>query len=433
MALPPDREQFIPIRPADLLELLCRDRGPSHDNPLSEEDQAAFRRFADTASAHIHARYLDQLKRLKANYAAFDPDSVLKLFQRPTDVERAGQLDDLFEQFAALLQQANYKRLTRAELERIMLGASEWGVDMHVPWAAYEKVDVYVRGLGPGRRTRRKWYRLFRTEQVTVPTFSRVVLILKQRPHKALGEGADTQHVFLKLFKDIPTMDLEMLLPGTRIKMPLLDRLRLGGSGLGSLGWVAYKLNAMTAPLLKALGLITTGAVFGEEGLVGLIALYTPLALILGYAYKTYASFSTTKQAYMLQLSQSLYYQNLDNNAGVMYRLLGAAEDQEVREMLLAYFFLWRYAQDRGWVEEELDQYIELELARHLGTEVDFEIADAVRKLEQAGVVTRSGGRLRAVPVQEAFQRVREVGEKVAPGSPPTPASGHPTVPAGAV
>ncbi|MEO2089955.1 MAG: DUF3754 domain-containing protein [Gemmataceae bacterium] len=409
------REPFIPVHLTDLVELLLSDRGPTHDNPLSEAEQAAFRKFADRTASRIHAAYQDQFRKLKAAYAPFDPDCDLSEVgidpcpqPPPPGGEGAGgrghtssAVADLFERFAVLMKKANFHRLTRDELIRLMQGASEWGVDMHVPWDAYEQVDVFVRGAGPGRRTRRKWYRLFRAEEVTVPAYSRVVIILKQRPHKQLGADADTGHVFVKLFKDIPVMDLEMLLPGTRIKMPLLDRIRLGGTGLGSLGYVVFKLQTMASPLLKAVGLVATGAAFGEQGVVGLIALYTPLALIGGYAYRTYASFNTTKRSYQLQLSQSLYYQNLDNNAGVLHRLRDAAEEQEIREALLAYFFLWRYAGERGWADDELDQYTELDLARRVGKEIDFDVADAVAKLEAAGLVTRTNGRLVAVPIED--------------------------------
>lgn len=423
MSFSPEREPFIPIRVRDLIDLLCADRGPTHVDPLPPDDQIAFRRFADAATTYLHAVYRDQFNRLKRDYAPFDPDRDLIDVAPPSETDRAERLDGLIDRFADLLDRANYRRLTRPELETIMLGASEWGVDMHVPWDAYERIDVYVRGTGIGRRTRRKWYRLFRLQEVTVPTFERVVIILKQRPHKALGREADTRHVWLKLFKDIPTPDLEMLLPGTTIKMPLLDRLRLGGSGLSSIGYVAFKMQAMSAPMLKAVGLISTGAIFGEEGIIGLIALYTPLALIFGYAYRTYANFTTTKQAYQLQLSQSLYYQNLDNNAGVLFRLLDAAEEQEAREMLLAYFFLWRHAGEHGWPADQLDHYIELELGRAIGREVNFEIDDAVRKLEEAGAVVHSGDRLVARPIWEAIQNLHDAWERhVNPLRPDSPA-----------
>ena len=72
------------------------------------------------------------------------------------------------------------------------------------------------------------------------------------------------------------------------------------------------------------------------------LVLYAPIALVLGYAYKTWAGFQSTKKNYMYTLTQSLYYQNLDNNAGLLYRILDEAEEQESREAILGYFFLWR-------------------------------------------------------------------------------------------
>ena len=59
--------------------------------------------------------------------------------------------------------------------------------------------------------------------------------------------------------------------------------------------------------------------------------------------------YQSTRQAYHLMLTQSLYYQNLDNNAGVLTRLLDEAEEQECREVLLGYYCLWKYGPEQGW------------------------------------------------------------------------------------
>jgi hypothetical protein len=411
MTVRPDHEAFIPVRVADLVDVLCHETGPALDHPLAEADQASFRRFADAVAEHVHHDYLRRLKRLKADYDPFDPDCDL-LALSPDPIDSKQKLDDLFDQFARLLQQANYRRLSREELEETMRGASQWGVDMRVEWEAFDKLDVYVRGLTTGTRVVRNWKTLFRKREVQVPVFSRVVLMLKQREHKALGKGADTQNVFLKLFKDIPRQDVEMLLPATRIRFGLVDKLRLSGTGLGMFGFVLFRLASLFGPLLKVGAMLTTGAffseIFGEQGLVMLLAVYAPLALVGGYAYKTYASYATTRQTYQLQLSKSLYYQNLDNNAGVLYRLLDSAEEQVTRELLLAYFFLWRYAGERGWTANELDERIHGHLSARLGVQVDFDICEAVAKLERAGVVERAGDLLRAVPVGEATAKVDE-------------------------
>jgi hypothetical protein len=151
------------------------------------------------------------------------------------------------------------------------------------------------------------------------------------------------------------------------------------------------------------------------------LTLYTPIALILGYGYRTWYGFQVSKQTYSLQLTQSLYYQNLDNNGGVVYRLLDEAEEQETRETLLAYFYLWRYAGDRGWTAAELDDYVELDLERRLNMEVDFEIGDAVRKLERAGIVEVSGDRYRAVPIEAAQEKLDTLWERYSKEGVPTP------------
>ncbi|MCZ2340985.1 MAG: DUF3754 domain-containing protein [Bacteroidales bacterium] len=418
-----DREHFIPIRVSDLVQFLCEEHGPQCDQKLTSEQQQQFRQFADAAASHIHAVYLEQLKRLKEAYAPFDPDADTRSLQSLSAAERVIRLQELFADMVQLLERANYTRLSRDAIAGIAAGASGWGVDMEINWDCFDQFELFIRGKGNGKRTRRKWYRWFRTEQVSVPTFQRIAMMLKQKPHKYLGADADTQNVFMKLFKDIPQMDVEMLFPGTRLKMPMLERLKLGGSTLSSVGYVIWKLQTFSIGIL-------TGIFTGAIGLATVIALYTPLALLIGYGYKTYSYFQVTKQTYQLQLTQSLYYQNLDNNAGVLYRLLDEAEEQEIREVLLAYFYLWRYAGDHGWTAAELDDYIELDLERRLNLSVDFEIADALRKLSLAGIVTETAGRYRVLPIAEAQDRLDDIWEKYAhthrlspPAKAPTPAT----------
>src|SRR5262249_14619254 len=60
---------------------------------------------------------------------------------------------------------------------------------------------------------------------------------------------------------------------------------------------------------------------------------------------------------------------------------------QEVREVLLAYFFLWKHAPAQGWTAPQLDDYVEMYLESEAKLEVDFEIGDAVAKLERLGLV----------------------------------------------
>ena len=74
----------------------------------------------------------------------------------------------------------------------------------------------------------------------------------------------------------------------------------------------------------------------------GIYGILTVLGVTVGYGMRSFYGYLQTKQKYQLNLTESLYYQNLDNNAGVLTRLLDEAEEQENREAALAYFFLWR-------------------------------------------------------------------------------------------
>src|SRR5439155_6695808 len=119
---------------------------------------------------------------------------------------------------------ANFKHLSREDIRAALEGASDWGIDMDVYFDVFERLEVFARGDVVGRRTRRRWQNLWRLEEIKVPTYQRLVLILKLKKHKRLGRLADTERVYLKAFKDIPKLDLEMLLPGARVHMTKWDR-----------------------------------------------------------------------------------------------------------------------------------------------------------------------------------------------------------------
>lgn len=400
MAVFKDREHFIPLHCGDLVELLCTERGPLAEQKVSSQDQQRFCAFASKVMTHFHREYHERLERLKIAYIPFDPDSDLRTLTPLTPEQKQQRQEDLFAEFIQLLERANYVRMTRAQMDDAMHGASYWGIDMDVDWNCFEKVELFFRGEHIGHRTKKHWWKWWQKFDVAVPTLQRMVIIVKQKPHKRLGPDADVEHIFMKMFKDIPKMDLEMVFPGTRIKMKLWDRGKLGASTASTIGYVFYKIAFSFESMLQAL----SGAFWAAA-----LVLYAPIALVLGYAYKTWAGFQSTKKNYMYTLTQSLYYQNLDNNAGLLYRILDEAEEQESREAILGYFFLWRYAGERGWTEDELDDYIELELEKRINLKIDFEIGDAIEKLVRLKLVESVEGRYRAVPIDNAIDTLTKM------------------------
>lgn len=387
MAQPKDRECFLRIRLRALLELLGKE--------LANSERETLGRLCRLVQAVFHYEYHDRLEALKDAYAAFDPD--VDKSARPVLAadDRGPALDALFANSVQLLERTNYKRLNHQEIQdAVRQGASDWGLNMAVDFDAFDRLEVFACGDTVGKRYRRRMLNLWRLEEVEVPIYQRLVLILKLKARERVGPGVDTENVFLKLFKDIPKVDLEMLLPGTQMHMPFLQRLKLGGSLMSSVGFVLWKIATEMEHLVSA--------VLQRQPLV----FWGPISLTVGYGYKQYQGFQTTKQSYSLMLTQSLYYQNLDNNAGVFTRLLDVAEEQECREALLAYFFLWRHAGSAGCTAAELDNAIEEFLQHKANVRVDFEIDDALAKLERLGLVEKAEGRYTAQPIQQALEQL---------------------------
>jgi hypothetical protein len=74
---------------------------------------------------------------------------------------------------------------------------------------------------------------------------------------------------------------------------------------------------------------------------------------------------------------------------------------------MLAYYML--YTNKDGMTADALDRAVEQWLSRYGGRLVDFEIADALRKLHELGLVTEEEGVLKALPLDEALENLKAV------------------------
>ncbi len=391
-----DREHFIPMRKSDLVDLLARFRD------LPARDAELFRRLCQLLTATFHHEYHQQLETLKDGYAPFDPDADTQQMNTPPQAIREVNLDRLFLDFTALMERANFRHLPRDEYLEATSGATHWGLNMDVDFDVFERLEVFVRGESLIRRSYRPWSKGFKKVDIEIPAYRRLALILKLRPHKRLGASPFTNHVLLKIFKDIPKLDMEMLLPGARLKMPGFQKGKLGASVASSVGLLAYKF-------------ATDMGHVAWEGLVhrNPLALWGPMSIAASYGYRQYYGFAQTKQGYHLQLTQSLYYQSLDSNAGVFCRLLDEAEEQECREAFLGYFFLWRSAGAKGWTAEQLDDHVEEYLEQAANLKVDFEIGDALAKLERLRLIERKDDCIVAVPIETALERLDDAWDNI--------------------
>ena len=380
------REHFIPVRKADLVRLLA-------DQALRPAERQQFLALCRMLEATFHFEYHQRLEELKDAYAWFDPDADTQP-KTPLTLDQADrQVRLLFEKLTALLARANYVRVSHECIQAALDGVSDWGVNLVVDLKSFERVEVYARGEIVEHRFRRSMRSLYRQRQVAVGVYQRLVVAFRPKPRQQSVDGLSGDSLYIKIFKTIPKMDVEMLLPGTRVKMALVDRGRI----------LLPALSGMAITLYKAL----TGAlVLAVSGTYGLLTMLGLVGGTVGYGVKSFLSYLRAKEKYQLNLTRSLYYQNLDNNAGVLYRLLDEAEEQEFRETILAYHVLWNQPESK-LSQSDLDERAEKFLRTVVGVEVDFEVDDALKKLTRLGLVEiLPDGRLRAATVSDALCRL---------------------------
>jgi hypothetical protein len=391
---------FVPLARTELIDLLCGDPA------LPEADREQFRPFCELVTIACHVDYHRRLLELKRAYAPFDPDADTPVVVRIPAGERQQRLNDLYSDLGWLLDRAHFRHLSRGEIEPVLDSASDWGIRMDVDFSAFEHLAIFARGDTVVRRTRRRWTRLWRPEEVDVPIYRRLVLVLKLRPHKRLRGPVDTESVFLKVFKDIPKLDVMMLLPGARVQLSRLDRGRIGLPLLSGLGIALYNILQEVARTV-------------EDALASPSTMWGLAAGGLGYGYRSFYGYQQTKQRYHLTLTQSLYFQNLDSNAGALTRLLDEAEEQDGRLALLAYYCLWRYGDAAGWTAAELDASVELYLDRYADVVFLCPRGGALAPLRKLGLVEEAGDRCRALPLPRALEALRGALLRRIPGGAP--------------
>ena len=375
------REHFIPVRKADLVA------GLSSDASLGE-DRSKFRQLCRLLEATIHYDYHTKLESLKCAYAPFDPDADTVQVDSGKDGENT---KSLFDEFTELLERANYKHLSSEEIEQALDETGDWGLDIDVDFDIFSRLEIFARGLRTESATRRPWYRFFREETSEYEIYSRLILIFKLTDHHRTPSDIDTNTVYIKIFKSVPKADLDSLLPGTAVRMTLLDKGKVALPTISGIVIAGYKL--FTVLVLAAMNIIA---------FLGIIV------ATIGYGVKSFFGYLRTKEKHQHNLTRNLYFQNLDNNAGVLFRLLDEAEEQEFREAILAYFLLLQNASAEGRTMKELDDEAEAYLLSQFKVDADFEVDDALDKLQRFQMVTCGGDRYRAVPIDDVLRQLDE-------------------------
>ncbi len=343
-------DRFIPVRSFELAGALA--------------DRAE--RFGTTGEAVRNiAGWIDEIidqevsafeRKLTNHYAAFNPDRdtipLNDVAEARTD-EGYQRLNDWLDY---LLGKANFKTLSAEEIREAVQIANTFGLKVRLHEDQLDHLSIWVRGLGKQTRVQRTWRAPLYGISRELDVYRRMAVISRLR---------GKPHVNLKLFKEIPVTDIEALLPNADVEMSWLDRIKVLGGGAGVVGTTATKLVKLPMAIAYA----------GQMAWVILAG-----SAIL--AYRAIMGYRTARIQRNSQRTRHLYYQNLDNNAGVIHMLVGMIAQEEAKEALLAYTFCLETDHTHR-SPQDLDRRIETFLHESFGTSVDFDVTDAVETLDR--------------------------------------------------
>ncbi len=410
------RERFIPVTRYALMDRLTLD---SIWKPGQAREARRFFRYLDYWRQQ---QYNTILLDLEQTYEPFSPDSDLLMTRYFSDDDRAAMKRRVVDGVESLLQRANYERIDPKDVEFILTRDSHYGLDLYVDMEAFEDILIYYRGASNRRYERRNLLKFFRKEEFDVPIFQRLFVLFKLKPFEtrvqelmaakklsreaaekkvtklraALPPGVKDDNVYLKLFKNIPRTDLEMVFPNTQVRFRPLDKLRLWASAGGGVGVGAFGAAGKIA-LLSANPIAAATAVAGLGGIVARQA--------MGFMHQ--------KQRYMVVMAQNLYFHTMADNRGVILKIAARGAEEDIKEEMLLYSVLAKAPTTR-YELPAVDAAIEDYLTRTFGVRVDFELEDALDRLLRDGIVREEpDGRLVTLPPDLAALHIDEKWDKL--------------------
>jgi hypothetical protein len=349
------REHFLPVQPTALQQRMLL------DPRISPTERRMLGKLFEMIAQRFHMEFRSRLEHVKYVYEPFDPDLDTQVAARPVTSNSTAQREDLSRSFEQLLLDANYQEMPRERIVACTEFQANRNITVRASFQDYADLRVFFRGVRHETRAFRRWYVPWKGKEECVHVFTRLALLVRLVQHQP-------QAIFLKLFKNVVAEDLEMLLPYVRIRMRLIDQLKIGTSVVGGMATASWKF--WTAAALSPWVLLAVGSGF------------------TGTCIKGVTDFIASKTRYIHKLTTNLYFQNLANNSSMLAHVIDSAEAEQCKELLLAYFLLY-VERNRDFTQVLLDRRAEQWLATEFGVAVDFDVSAAVQKLVDKELVVQ--------------------------------------------
>jgi hypothetical protein len=396
------RDHFIPLRSSELVEALAGEAA----SPNSEALNSVFRLL----SALLHYEAHQRLDRLKALYDPIDPDAP----QNRRD-DSAAAFETFETALTAELTRANFVEIDPMSVQTRDATRQLTGLNIKPSLAGIRCIRYFARGARSEEVTIRSWAGL-RKQRLGAEIMSDVVVLVGFKPEAEIGRndrsafanmrrGVRPGAAIVKHFRNVAAPELVTLHPGAKPSMLRRDQVFLAAPAVAT--GVPVLLNLW--PALMVLFTVIA-AFFGAQGVIEenelkrAVAALSGLAAVGAFVMRQRLKYEATNLRYQKRLSDTVYFRNLANNAGVLDLLVGAGEEQDAKEALLAYWALTNAG--RALRKDEIDAAAETFLRERFGFVVDFDIVDALTKLERRGLISRNGDEHVAVAPTEALAQL---------------------------
>jgi hypothetical protein len=409
-AAPVQRDRFIPLRKADIVGGLVA------EGRLDDAQQAKFRQFARMLGAIFHYQYFEELDRLREAYFCFDPELDPKACGSASDLEVAYRR--LSEEFVRVLTEANFIEIAHDEITRAFAEHALVRVKIKAPVEDYRDVCMFRRGHHKETIDIPVWFG-WRRRSLEVEVYDDVVMMVATKPdgvapaqpRKAiLGARRGQQKirsgaVLFKYFRHIARGDLEALFPNVRVVMSLFDQFALGVPALvGGVPILLKLASTMTVLFVVAGFYLGFNGTMRDNDTEQALAALSGLFALGAFVLRQWGNFHRQSLIHQKQLTDNIYYRNINNNSGIFNYIIGEAEEQDWKEALLAYYGLLTAAAPLA--REALGARIEGLLAQAFGVAVAFQVDDALARLKRFDLLVETGGCFLALPLPDALARL---------------------------
>jgi hypothetical protein len=393
MAVSENREAYIPYRRTDIIELCLK------DGQLDAANAETFKDFCQILSAFYHFRFHKTLELIKDNYVVFNPNADVQPLNEPSLDQYDEMEAKVVDAFKHILERANYIPLPESIMQHALGEKSLINLRTKVDFNDFSQVLYYYRGDTDKTIKVKKIF--FWQEEKKIDIFERIVLLIKfkgagyfraKKSKKTKSEELKFTpgKMYVYFYKNIPKHDVDLLFPNIETSMTWKDRLLFGIPAIGAA--IPLILKALPNILLLIAAILL---VFNAPSLVNslnveqdklrnvmpiLVATLSLAIALGGFAFKQYSNYKSKKIKFQKDITDTLFFKNLANNASVFQMLIDIAEEEECKEIILVYYHLLTSTKPLN--PEQLDSRIETWMEEKLGTKINFDIHGPLDNLQ---------------------------------------------------